>query len=73
MLFSLYQTHRGAICMASLARQMLPPNPGAHTLPLNFHLTIAGKKNKLQLSSIFQIAKTAMKRNIHCSYSNHEK
>lgn len=71
---SIHQIYRGTVCVASLSRQILPLNPGAHTFPLKFHLNLsaAEKKNKPQLGSIYQIAKTAMKRNRHCSYYTHE-
>lgn len=59
--------------MASLARQILPPNLGSVHLSFKFlSLPTAENKNKLQLSTIYQIVKTAMKRNRHGNYCLHE-
>lgn len=62
------KTYGGTVCMASLARQILPPNPDSAHLSFKFlSLPTAENKNKLQLSTIYQIVKTAMKRNGHGS------
>jgi len=62
---TIYQIYRGIALMASLARQILPPNPGAHTFHLNF---------PLKLSVVEEKSKTTAEQYLpNCQKSHEEK